>query len=179
MRPYVINCEDGKRATDDADRNAVNDLDDNVSHTHALSREVGQAMAGRIAQHPVKSRVRQAAEGAVIRDEESAATQAHGCPFLINRGARHGLFNAPEADAVKKREVILCIFAGWGDARSIRCPPDPTEWLTRRQYPLKRPAMNGKCPGSTPNFTLCARQCFQWIRSLSAGVRRFEFQGCP
>jgi hypothetical protein len=70
---YVINCEDGKRATDDADRNAVNDLDDNVSHTHALSREVGQAMAGRIAQHPVKSRVRQAAEGAVIRDEESAA----------------------------------------------------------------------------------------------------------
>jgi hypothetical protein len=118
----VINSEDGKRATNDADRNAVNDFDDNVSHTHSLSREGGQAMAIRISQHPVKPRIRQAAEGAVIRDEESAATQAHGCPFLINRGARHGLFNAPEVDTVKKREVILCIFAGRGDARSLRCP---------------------------------------------------------
>ena len=70
----VIDREHGKRATNDADRNAVNDLDDNVGHAHALSHEVGQAMAGRITQHPVKPRVRHAVKAAVIRDEESAAT---------------------------------------------------------------------------------------------------------
>lgn len=79
-------------------------------------------MAGWITQYPVKPRFRYAEESAVVSDEESATTQAHGCPILINRGTRHGLFYAPEVDAGKKREVILCIFAGRGDARSLVCP---------------------------------------------------------
>jgi hypothetical protein len=77
---FGIERENGKRRSNDAHWLSGHQFDDHIGHACALPGKSGQAVVGRLPQHPLEFGGWQLPESIVTGNEKLSARKPHSCP---------------------------------------------------------------------------------------------------